>query len=202
MQNTTVEEEKKLLRKRMLKMRTAQNAVILQEQSAQAAEYLFREDCWKSAKNIALYMALQGELNTDSILHKAFAEHKKVFLPRCLPVKGHMDFIPCTRREDLCQGAYGIMEPLPKCAPLLEKNEHNAPHIVLVPGIAFDTKGRRLGFGGGYYDRMLTQHWLNNSLIIGLAFSWQIVHAVPHEHWDKPMHGLITEEGSIWISQE
>ena len=89
-------------------------------------------------------------------------------------------------------GPYGIREPaatLPVVAP-------RDLDVMLVPGVAFDPRGNRLGYGGGYYDRVLAAR---PCLTIGIAWTFQVVDAVPMEPWDQPVDALLTESG--WVKE-
>lgn len=73
------------------------------------------------------------------------------------------------------------------------------PDLIVVPGVAFDRHGYRLGMGGGYYDRLFARPEYTRSTRIGLAFGFQLVDFLPGEDWDLPIHALSTERGLLWI---
>ncbi len=196
---TPVPLTKQELRQKMLQKRLLQDKDLAAKQAEIIANLLLTEKCWQDAKSIAMYMPIRGEVETQKLLHAAWQHKKRVLLPRChAHDKGHMDFVPCESLADFKLGAYNILEPAPHLKPCPKDKEY-APHIILVPGLAFDTKGARIGFGGGYYDRMLKQEWLKASIFMALAFDWQIVPTVPAETFDIKMHALATKDGILWI---
>ncbi len=196
---TPVSLAKQELRQNMLQKRILQEKNLAAEQSEHIADIILAEKCWHNATRVAMYMPIRGEVNTQKLLHAAWKHKKTVLLPRChAHKKGDMDFIPCKNITDLERGAYHILEPARHLKPY-PKNKEHAPHIILVPGLAFDKKGARIGFGGGYYDQMLKQEWLNKSIFMALAFDWQIVPIIPAESFDIKMHALVTKDGILWI---
>jgi 5-formyltetrahydrofolate cyclo-ligase len=142
-------------------------------------------------------MALNGEADTSVLLEEAWAGGRTVLLPLCSATeKGRMDFCACSGRQALRPGFGGILEPDPALAPATA-----APDLLIVPGLAFDRQGFRLGMGGGYYDRFFLRSPWPGTVRLGLAFSFQVLEAVPREAWDCPVHALGTEKGLLWIER-
>lgn len=149
-------------------------------------------DSWQRACTIALYASIQGEVETKALLNKALREGKRVSLPRVLG-KGKMVFCPISAETLLTRGPFGIPEP-----PSTDTIPGNSlPDLILVPGLAFDRLGYRLGYGGGYYDRFLASVGLCER--IGLTFADNLVAKLPHDPWDERMTSLCTEDGIIPI---
>ncbi len=191
-----IAQEKRLLRQKFLTERTKQPSAHANSEAAQ--QKLLTEIVWQHACSVALYMAVRGEMSTNLLLEHAWRTGKCVLLPRCRPEQGKMDFVPCTSMDDLAPGNFGIMEPHAHLPAI--HLDSDAPHIMVIPGTAFDKRGNRLGFGGGYYDRLFAEPWCcPHTIRMGLCYSWQIVEALPIEAWDMPMNALITEEGLLWI---
>lgn len=205
---STQAEAKSALRTRIL---AARKALLPEEQSthAQAAStYLLATELWKGASTVLLYMPIRQELDSTALLENAWSTGKNVFLPRCHATeKGLMDLALCRSYEDLVVGRYGIVEPNPTLCPALDFTEtmQSAPNITLIPDIAlipavgFDKQGNRLGYGGGYYDRLFAHEMMAKTCRIGFAHGVQVVDALPCEAWDCLMHGLCTEHGLTWI---
>lgn len=175
-----------------------------------AQRQLLSQEAWKKAKSVALYKPTQNEVDTELLLDTAGIECKKVFLPRVRKgEKGLMDFAVCRGPQELVRGAYNILEPdpalCPACtfAPEAECPQGSdtvlpPPDIFIIPGLAFDKSGRRLGFGGGYYDRFLVNPLLRErSFFIGFAYSFQVLESLDRavEEWDQPVHALCTDSG-------
>jgi 5-formyltetrahydrofolate cyclo-ligase len=141
---------------------------------------------------VALYAGVRGEVPTGRIREAYLSAGAKLYYPR-VTGNGVLSFYRHREGDGWEKGRYGIPEPLrrrgsrPRSGPF---------DLVVVPGVAFDRKGRRLGHGFGYYDRFLGT--LSEGVPrVGLAFSHQVVPEVPVEAWDVPVHALITEEGVV-----
>ncbi len=196
---------KDTLRKAMLQRRKAAPFATITQDSDTIHAILCAHEVWKKSQSVALYMAQNDEVHTKSLVHKAWEEGKHVYLPRCREkAYGFMDFYACNSEADIAPGAFGIYEPTAEAAArkgaLLEASAGLWPlDLLLVPGVVFDKAGYRIGFGGGYYDRFLSMLKGQKTHCIGMAFSWQVLENIPHETWDMPMHGIVHEEGLLWI---
>jgi len=153
------------------------------------------------AESLMAYVAFRSELNTCPLIGKAWEHSCKVFLPRVLQDSGTMALHEVNSWEELSPGAYGIPEPVisENADTILE----SLPAVVFVPGLAFDRRGGRLGYGRGYYDR-LRAAWEsilptsgNSPVWIGLAYGMQLVDEVPMDAHDAFMDILITEDGIL-----
>jgi 5-formyltetrahydrofolate cyclo-ligase len=146
---------------------------------------------WSAAREVLLYMPIQNEIDVRPLLDDLLARGVKALLPRCRPGEpGAMD-LACPRcREHLVPGAYGILEPDPAACP---SEPDASADLIVVPGLAFDRTGYRLGFGGGYYDRLLSCRTLRTALTIGAAYAFQVVAALPTEPWDVRLRAICTE---------
>ena len=131
-----------------------------------------------SANTIVAYYSLDDEVDTHGLIDELLADGKTVYLPR---VVSDDEMVLCryTGADSLSKGAFCIMEPIGELMP-------NDTHIdaVLVPGMAFDTEGHRLGRGKGYYDRFLTSLTRPLPQLIGVCFDFQKVDFVPTESFD------------------
>lgn len=134
-----------------------------------------------SSRTILLYSSLPDEVNTDALIDTFYSQGKTVLLP---VVVGN-DIELRQYSGSMIVGSYGILEPVGK---LYLDYEHI--DVALIPGIAFDRKGNRLGRGKGYYDRFLPK--ISSTIKIGLCFPFQIVESVPIETFDIPMDKVIS----------
>jgi 5-formyltetrahydrofolate cyclo-ligase len=148
-------------------------------------------DCYRTADAIAIYSSFQNEVDTGSLIDHALANRKSVFLPRWLGQE--FSFAQITSRSELAAGRFGILEPIGAIG-LTDVDRRNLS--VFVPGVVFDTRGNRLGRGAGFYDRLLGPI-AGSARIVGLAYKFQIVEAVPTQPWDCGMHFIVTEERTI-----
>ena len=108
--------------------------------------------CYRNSNVLLLYAATIAEPETEWILSQALQDEKIVGLPKCLPER-QMVFCQVTNSQQLHRGAYGILEPDAACPTLESLPETGC--VCLVPGLAFDRAGYRLGYGGGYYDSII-----------------------------------------------
>lgn len=192
----SVEDRKHTLRMRMLRERAAREPEEAARLSRAAQEALAASPAWVAARSIALYMPIRGELSTDLLRELAAAQRKTLLLPRCDPkVKGRMDLVPCADPARLVSGAYGIPEPAPELEALDADDPGQGPDLLCAPAAAVDRRGFRLGYGGGYYDRLLARPALRRTLCIGLVYGFQIVPRLPVRAWDLPLRGFCTEHG-------
>jgi 5-formyltetrahydrofolate cyclo-ligase len=205
-------EAKQSLRSVMRGRRKALPSAIRGDLSLAAQEYILKEPAWKKAHCVALYMAMPDETDTAALLEDAW-QKKTVLLPLCSREKaGHMDFLACSGYHELRPGPFGILEPN------LEQIRGKAvttsavsgacqdiplpqiiPDLIIVPGVAFDRSGHRLGMGGGYYDRIFARTDFSDVPRLGLAFDFQVMDSLPAKDWDKKVHALSTEKGLLWI---
>ncbi|MDR2076910.1 MAG: 5-formyltetrahydrofolate cyclo-ligase [Desulfovibrio sp.] len=183
------------LRQAMIRRRKALSAEERQALSLAAQQHVLDSPLWRNARCVALYAALAGETDTSALLENAWAGGRTVLLPLCsVKERGRMDFCACPGKHALRPGFAGIPEPDPALAPAAPP-----PDLLVVPGLAFDCRGFRLGMGGGYYDRFFLRSPLPGAVRLGLAFSFQVLDALPREAWDRPVHALGTEKGLLWI---
>lgn len=140
---------------------------------------------WREAKFPALYVSSGGEASTRSILDELFREGRAVALPR---VEGAgLRLHRVTSFAELVPGKFGILEPRAE-APDVGAGE---PDFIVVPGVAFDRRGHRVGYGKGYYDRLLAS---TAAPVLALAYGFQIVHHVPDETHDRRMDYILTPD--------
>ncbi|WP_338419098.1 5-formyltetrahydrofolate cyclo-ligase [Candidatus Pantoea edessiphila] len=147
------------------------------------------------SKNIASFLSIDGEIDTSSAIKHFWQQKNNVFLPVINPmISGGLFFIKYNSKTNLILNKFNILEPkLAQYKPI----ELNQIDVMLVPLVAFDLNGQRLGLGGGFYDRIL-KNWKNNSFLpIGLAHDFQLVNSLPILHWDIPLPVVITPS-KIW----
>lgn len=151
-------------------------------------ENLFASDIYKNAEIIITFISVGYEPDTRELLKCVWRDGKTAAVPRCLP-EHKMAFFVIESFDDCKDGAYGIPEPKSFCK---EADVTGQNVLCLVPGLAFDRKGTRLGYGGGYYDRFLKCH--SNICALGYCAERFIIDEVPKEDTDISLWGLITEK--------
>ncbi len=151
---------------------------------------LLEHEAWRGARVIHLYIgAIEGEVETRGIALDALQGGRRLVCPRLADPKT-LEHREIRSLDDLRESARGLWEPDPAC-PLVDPA---AIDLVLVPGVAFDRMGNRLGFGAGHYDRFLSGL---RAPKVALAFSLQLVDAVPHSARDVPVDWIVTESETI-----
>lgn len=176
-------------------IRKAMAADAVAAKSRVIAEKLAALDNFASADCIMLYYPFDNEVYLDALIQDALSAGKTVLLPRCQPIDRTMEACRITNiTTDLISSAYGVMEPAP---PIPASEELELIDVCVVPGVAFDRHGNRLGRGAGYYDRFLARLG-PRTLKIAVAFSQQIIKSVPHTDHDIKMDMIITEDELIF----
>jgi len=150
---------------------------------------------WKNATEALLYWPIKGEIDLRPLVAELWQRDCRVLMPRCRPDQpGEMDLACASCEDDLIPGPFSIMEPDgKKCPPVLDCN----PQIALVPGVGYDRKGNRIGFGGGYYDRLLATDQMRDTLVVGIGYDFQLIDHLPTQPWDKPVDVVCTEK-ELW----
>lgn len=154
---------------------------------------LLHSELWQKSDRILLYASFQDEVDTRLLLQTAWEQKKNLYLPRCAPGKrGEMTMHASTPNSQLVRSPMGILEPVASATRFVPDNEQAT--LVVVPGLLFDQQGYRIGYGGGYYDRLLAHSGLRS---VGLIFSQSVVPLLPHEPWDMPVAAICTEDGLV-----
>lgn len=177
--------EKKEIRAEVKKRRREADEETLHEKSLQILERFRQLSAYKDASLLLAYVDAKREVETRLLMRCAWDDGKKVAAPR-VDGDGIMHFYYLRSLKDLEPGAFGIIEPRADCR-ICEPEEG----LLLMPGVAFDEQGHRVGYGGGYYDRYLEKH--PHLIHIALAFEFQIFPEVPSEKHDICPDLIVTE---------
>lgn len=163
---------------------------------AALAARLVRLEIWRAAPQVAIFASRNDEIDTHPIWLQARHAGKPVLLPR-MTVAGTLEFAAAVEAELVSSARYGILEPA-SVSPTLALSRSD---LVLVPGVAFDRRGGRLGRGGGYYDRTFAGGRLRGAcpILIGVGFSFQVVDRVPMTALDVRMDGVASEEEFVRV---
>jgi 5-formyltetrahydrofolate cyclo-ligase len=162
-------------------------------------EKLFELEFYKKCNVLFTYVSFQSEVDTLTIINQALEDKKKVFAPRVegneVVCKGshllkNMDFYEIYSTKAFLQSNYGIWEPKKE-----EERRYTGSQeikLILLPGLAFDLSGNRIGYGAGYYDRYLNTHSNDNFLKIALAYDFQIVGPLKADAYDVRTDLILT----------
>lgn len=183
------------IRNNIRKQRQALDQHFRQQSAISACKLLGQLDCFRNARNIAMYLPAGGELDPLPVLEKAARMGKTCFLPVLQPLQQKLWFAPWRAGEPLGANRFGIPEPK------LLRGDMPPPwtlDLVLAPLVAFDRHGTRLGMGGGYYDRsfayMRQRQHFRKPLLVGYGYEFQRVKKLTRNHWDIPIQMAITEQ--------
>lgn len=149
------------------------------------AQGVLESEAYRKAGTVFLYASMPHEIDTRIILESAWQTGKSVALPRC-EANHTMTFYKVDGETALRAGAYGIQEPCETCVAVFPQ----AGDLCIVPALAVDIHGNRLGFGGGYYDRFLRRFPIPT-----MALCYTLCDPLPTESWDVPMDSAMTASG-------
>ena len=157
-------------------------------------KFLKNWDVFIQAETIHLFMSKIDEPNTGPIILYAWESGKTIVVPYVLPNTFNLFHSQLNSFDDLSPGALGVLEPSPGKRIRITPESIN---LVIIPGVAFDLQGGRIGYGKGYYDRFLEQ---TKAFRLALAFDFQIIDKVPTEKHDVPMNGILSESGIFEVN--
>ncbi len=162
--------------------------------SSRISQRLFDLQEFEEARTISIYLHIGSEVRTGEILERCIAQAKRVIIPVTNQMNRRLIFSELKSPEkELEVGNFGNLEPK---AEFLRPVPLEEAEIALIPGIAWDPRGYRIGYGGGYYDRSINS--LHNHLsTIGLGYEFQIVREIPTTRYDRPVDKIVTERRII-----
>ncbi len=143
---------------------------------------------YKRAKTVLLYISTAAEIDTSGLLNRAMSDGKKIAAPLCTDGEGQMEFYIVDSPERLIKGRFGVLEPDPEVCEGLRSFDES---ICVVPGLAFDRQGFRLGYGKGYYDRFLSGY---PGVKLGLCYCSCLAVRLPRGRYDVPVEYIVTEK--------
>jgi len=167
---------------------------LTEEQQVQAAALLAEHAVnfapLANARHIALFLSVDGEINTRPLIAKLWQQKKQIYLPVLHPfAAGHLLFLRYTPETVLTPNKLRIPEPPLDIRALITLDQLD---VMMVPLVAFDSSGQRLGMGGGFYDRTL-QNWRQHRFLpVGVAHDCQQVEQLPTAEWDVPLPAVLT----------
>jgi len=184
--------EKQRLRAALLPKLRSIPAERARRAGSSVADRLRESAIWQACSEVVLFASLPGEVDSAPIFDAARREGRQTLLPRMIPGEA-LEFVPFGDFEELAPGRYGVKEP----AVAIPARALRDDTLLLVPGVAFDRSGGRLGRGAGYYDRALSGLVRSGAspFVIGVGFRIQIIDQVPMGPRDAFLDGVVTDEG-------
>ncbi len=182
------------LRKQLKQKRSALSKSQQQHLSSLAMQRLQRSRLFRSAKNIAIYLPVRGEIDPSRLPEFARAD-QQFYLPVLSLYKQHgLVFVRWNENTRFRMNQYKIPEPIIKYSQLKSAQKLD---LVVMPLLAFDQTGSRLGMGGGYYDRSfafkMRSGRIRKPILLGIAYQFQKVEKLPKQAWDVPLDAIVTD---------
>ncbi len=178
---------KKNLRNEKRAARLALTPEVKAELDSGVAKNVRRLNEYKSVSTLLVYVSTDIEVSTRQIIENAWADGKRVAVPRCVPNTREMEFFYIDSFDCLETGSFSLQEP----KPTLPKFENTADCLMLVPAFTLDRNGYRLGYGMGYYDRFIAK-FLGKTA--GICYSQDICSNMLHGRYDRSVNVIVTEK--------
>lgn len=192
--------DKKSLRKEIILRRDSLPPDVRVAKDRAVRERLMSMNEYRKAGTILLYASFRSEVGTESLIRQALADNRMVVLPRVERETETLKLYAIGDWSDLTPGSWGILEPVEAAERAIDVINID---IVIAPGVAFDEDCNRLGYGKGYYDKLLSgrkpaSDGTIRPLIVGLAYEEQMVPAIPCSPHDMKMDFVITDKRTIY----
>jgi 5-formyltetrahydrofolate cyclo-ligase len=199
---TTIEEEKYILRKRIERLRGELKEEDSREKSELACKRLIEHPLFADQQDyskltLCTYMPFRSELDITPVMEWCWKKGVKVLIPKANRLQKSLHLHCIESYADVATGAWGIREPRDTAVAW---DQITSIDIMLVPGLAFDLQGGRLGYGGGYYDRFVRnceRTLQTKPVYAAVAFDTQLVEQVPMEDHDLRINKIFTESGTV-----
>jgi len=184
--------DKALLRRSVLARRDGTDALDRTEASRRITDQLLKLPSFDSAAAVLVYLSFGSEFDTSAFIAAILAQGRRLILPRVNKKLRSLELFSVTDlARDVVPGVWGIREPNPdRCNPATA----GQIGLILAPGVAFTSRCERLGYGGGFYDRLLSEWRGRRPTVVAAAFKLQIVDALPIDPTDIPVDLVVTED--------
>lgn len=191
----TLSEQKQTLRQHVISARDKLPAFERLRLSRSVIESVRNLASYQSARTVLGYLNFGSEVSSELWVQQAFADGKKVLLPRVNRASKHLDLYHVSDlHHDVAPGSWKIREPVEtRC---IREDALGIVDFILLPGVAFTREGARLGYGGGFYDKLLA-HMPHRPTLVAGAFTLQVVKEIPQEKTDRKVDWLVTEDETI-----
>jgi 5-formyltetrahydrofolate cyclo-ligase len=192
-----IKDQKKLVRTSILEKRNSLSPKEINEAEKQIINNLMKLDQFNQSQNVFCYLSFRSEVPTQNIIHYCQQFDKNVYIPICVKETKEMIISQYDSEVKLITSNYGVQEPSKETIRIADRNILD---LAIMPGAVFDSKGYRVGYGAGYYDKFFS-HTPKQIYKIALAYSFQIIEEVPKDDYDIPVDCIVTEQGIIMCSR-
>ncbi len=184
-----IREYKKNLRAQCKTLRSTMPPDVKRDKDKRIFEKIISTSAYKSADTVLAYVSTEIEVDTLMLIDRALLDNKRVAVPRCISGTRDMDFYFINSRDELERGSFGVLEPDPDKCTIAYDFERA---LCIIPGLAFDMEGYRLGYGKGYYDRFLSAH--RGLYKMGICYCSCTANRLVHGRFDIGADMLVTEK--------
>ncbi len=191
-----ITKDKAEIRRQALSVRDSLDSVSRQAKDRLIADSFLGLPEYQHAEMVLFYVSFSSEVGTIPLIEHAFKQGKQVAVPKVFRETRRLGFYRITSTDELVSGYNGIYEPIANADCEVVDVGTGSIDIIAMPGIAFDASGCRVGYGGGYYDRLL-KDISSRTVRIALAYKTQVMEKVPVESHDQRVHKIVTENGVI-----
>jgi len=193
---------KQIIRQRIVTQREQLSVALRAQFSAEIARRITQLPQYQLARAVLGYMNFGAEFESEILVRQALADGKQLLLPKVNRATNGLDIYRVTDlQHDLAPGLWNIREPLPESCAKVDALEQ--VDFILLPGVAFARDGARLGYGGGFYDKLLASisALAHSPALVAGAYSMQLVEGIPQEATDRKVQCLVTESETIDCGQ-
>lgn len=190
-----ISDEKKTLRKELLQKREALSDEFIKNTSDHIFDKIKKLECYKKAQTVMVYVSYNKELNTHEFIKEMIAEGKTVVTPTCIANNEMKLCVTKTFPEGFSRSKLGIMEIKDENAETVSPKELD---LIITPGLAYTLEGKRLGYGGGYYDRLF-ERISDECIKVCPSYDDFLVDNIPTDFHDVPVDIIVTESKTIFV---
>ena len=188
-----IRDQKKLIRTSILEKRNSLTTREIKEAEQLIINNLMKLNQFMQSQNVFCYLSFRSEVPTKGIIAHCQQQGKNVYIPVCVNETKEMIISLYDHEVNLAASNYGVQEPTKETIKIADRDILDT---AIVPGAVFDSRGYRIGYGAGYYDKFFA-HTKKKIYKIALAFSFQIIDEVPTDDFDIPVDCIITEQGIV-----
>lgn len=181
------------IRKQIIEYRDSIDLKVRRQWDENIFNKLINSEVFEKAQTIFAFVSFRSEVDTHKIISHAIKEGKTVCVPKIESKQKGIEIFKIGSFDQLKEGYFGILEPDESC-PLADRENID---IILMPGVAFDRQGGRIGYGAGFYDRFLT-NMKKRVDKIALAYDLQLIDIIPMDEHDVRIDGVITDKDIIY----